>query len=128
MSTPNKSERQFLTLWSVLYPDLVLEFGYQGWEHHLALVTGEKKRRRHVDFAHLDSRTAIEYQGGVLQSGASGHKGVGALRDAVKAQDLASIGWILIPVCTGQINKQTMHKIKLAIDYRTQHDLPYFQN
>ena len=118
----SRAEIEFWDLWGCLYPNISLVNDFSDWEKDLHLSTGNKKRKRHVDFAHLESKTAIEYQGGIWsieEKKRSGHVGgIGQLRDYVKSQDLASIGWLLIPVGTGQINRQTLAKIEKTIQLR----------
>lgn len=67
-------EDQFLSLWQAHYPQLCLEREFsdiEAWENDFQERYSRSKRskRYRLDFAHPNSRTGIEIQGGVYNRG-----------------------------------------------------------
>jgi hypothetical protein len=74
-------ERRFMLCWrAVGGPDLVREIGFV------------ETRRWRFDFAHPETRTAIEIEGGTW-SGGRHTRGAGFVRDAEKYNTAALCGW-----------------------------------
>lgn len=103
-------ELQFAALWAQLYPEVDLYFQYP--------LEGYPRSR--WDFAHLESKTGIEIQGGLYQanSGHRSHGGVSA--DITKQQRAASAGWAYLPIASADvIDPLKLAEIKQLIDLRT---------
>ena len=67
-------EDQFLSLWQVHCPKLILEREFSdiaAWEadYQERYLKSKRSKRYRLDFAHPDSRTGIEIQGGVYNRG-----------------------------------------------------------
>ena len=67
-------EDQFLSLWQVHCPQLILEREFSdiaAWEadYQERYAKSKRSKRYRLDFAHPDSRTGIEIQGGVYNRG-----------------------------------------------------------
>lgn len=109
------AEYQFAALWLELFPAIDLH-------HELAFA---KPRRYTLDFAHLDSKTAIEIQGGTWVSGMGHSNGVGIKRDAEKSQLAAQHGWQIIPIltedCTDPLKMATIAQV---IEQRSKQKTP----
>lgn len=67
---------------------------------------GRKRRRGwRFDFAWLDERVAVEVEGGVYQGGRH-TQGRGASRDAIKYNEAAIRGWIVLRFTVEHIERQ----------------------
>src|SRR3954471_20489245 len=61
-------------------------------------------RKWRFDFAFVESKLAVEYQGGVYFAGKSGHSNVkGQERDCLKFSTAASMGWRVMPINAGMV-------------------------
>lgn len=97
-------EYQFELLWEELFPDIELEAEYKF--HH--------QRRFRLDYAHIQSRTGIEINGGRWQ--VSGHSsGRGLLRDYEKINLAILEGWVIFQLCDEMINCLWLEKIAAHI-------------
>jgi very-short-patch-repair endonuclease len=104
-------EQQFADLWLTLYPTIDLHS-----EHQFS-----PPRRYRWDFCHLESKVAIEIQGGVWMA-KSGHSGgTGLLKDYEKLNLAASLGWRVFLLAEAMINDEYLGAIATAIQ---QSELP----
>jgi hypothetical protein len=98
-------EQQFADLWLSLYPDID-----RGSEYRFS-----PPRRYRWDFCHLESKVAIEIQGGVWM-GKSGHSGgTGVLKDYEKLCLAATKGWRVFLLADSMINDEYLGAIATAI-------------
>jgi hypothetical protein len=102
-------EDQFLGLWQAHYPRIVLEREYSSidaWERDFQERYSRSKRskRYRLDFAHPDSRTGIEIQGGVYNRGRH-VTGSGYERDCRKYNLAYTSGWTIF-LLTAQMAKE----------------------
>lgn len=103
-------EDQFLGLWQAHHPRLVLEREYSSidaWEKDYQERYARSKRstRYRLDFAHPDSRTGIEIQGGVYNRGRH-VTGSGYERDCRKYNLAYTSGWTIF-LLTAQMAKDS---------------------
>lgn len=103
-------EDQFLGLWQARYPQLNLEREYssiEAWEKDFQERYSRSKRskRYRLDFAHPNSRTGIEIQGGVYNRGRH-VTGSGYERDCRKYNLAYTSGWTIF-LLTAQMAKET---------------------
>lgn len=64
-----------------------------------------QRRRWRFDFAYVDLKLAIEYQGGVYHAG-MGHQTVSGMeRDCLKFSTAASLGWRVMPINAGMVRR-----------------------
>lgn len=103
-------EDQFLGLWQAHYPQLNLEREYssiEAWEKDFQERYSRSKRskRYRLDFAHPNSRTGIEIQGGVYNRGRH-VTGSGYERDCRKYNLAYTSGWTIF-LLTAQMAKET---------------------
>jgi hypothetical protein len=92
-------EDQFLGLWQARYPQLYLEREYsdiEAWEkdYQERYSRSKRSKRYRLDFAHPDSRTGIEIQGGVYNRGRH-VTGSGYERDCKKYNLAYTSGWTI---------------------------------
>lgn len=78
----SKLEEDFAMLWVTDYPELDLRTEYQFSD-----------RNFRFDFASLDSKVAIELQGGIWQSVSGHNSGTGITTDYEKFNLAQSLGW-----------------------------------
>ena len=98
-------EQQFADLWLSLYPTLDLRSEYRF----------SPPRRYRWDFCHLESKVAIEIQGGVWMR-KSGHSGgTGILKDYEKLCLAAAEGWRVFLLADSMINNEYLGSIATAI-------------
>lgn len=101
-------EDQFLSLWQAHNPQLILEREFSdipSWEVDFQERHAKSKRskRYRLDFAHPDSRTGIEIQGGVYNRGRH-VTGSGYERDCRKYNLAYTSGWTIF-LLTSQMAK-----------------------
>lgn len=92
-------EDQFLSLWQAHYPGLILEREFsdiEAWEKdfHERHLKSKRSKRYRLDFAHPQSRTGIEIQGGVYNRGRH-VTGSGYERDCKKYNLAYTSGWTI---------------------------------
>lgn len=92
-------EDLFAARWARVFPDLPLVR-----EH--PFIADRKFR---ADFAHLESRVAIEYQGGIWQRERTGHSsGKGIERDCLKSCLAQLGGWAIFPLSPAMSEQAAM--------------------
>lgn len=102
MKQPSVLEKRFADLWDILNgPALVSEYKFC------------KERRWKADFAHIESRTLIEIEGGVWSRGRHVSP-KGFIRDAEKYLTATLDGWTVLRLTVNQLTVDTTRKI---IDY-----------
>jgi len=74
-------------------------------------------RKWRFDFAHLESKTAIEIEGGVW-SGGRHTRGAGYAKDAEKYNEANFDGWAVIRLVGPMITYENCEKIKTLIESR----------
>jgi very-short-patch-repair endonuclease len=100
-------EQQFADLWLSTYPDIDLHSEYRF----------SPPRRYRWDFCHLESRVAIEIQGGVWMR-RSGHSGgTGLVKDYQKLCLAASQGWKVFLLADSMITDEYLKLIAEAIEH-----------
>lgn len=92
-------EDQFLGLWQAHYPQLILEREFSdivAWEldYQERYSRSKRSKRYRLDFAHSNSRTGIEIQGGVYNRGRH-VTGSGYERDCKKYNLAYTSGWTI---------------------------------
>jgi hypothetical protein len=97
----SKLESKFLFLWRVAQgPALEREFGF-----HPA-------RKWRADFAHLESRTLMEIEGGIFMRAGGRHtRGSGYANDAEKYLEAALAGWRVLRLTERQLEIGTIERI-----------------
>ncbi len=99
-------EQQFADLWLNLYPHIDLHSEYRF----------SPPRRYRWDFCHLESKVAIEIQGGVWM-GKSGHSGgTGLVKDYEKLCLAAASGWRVFLLAESMITDEYLGSISYAIE------------
>lgn len=86
-----------------------------------ALVPEHKfhaKRKWRIDFAHLETKTAIELDGGNWIRGRH-NTGSGRKKDAEKLRHLAADGWTVFPFVTGDISALNVQMVINHINNNT---------
>ena len=101
-------EDQFLGLWQAHYPQLILEREFSdiaAWEadYQERYAKSKRSKRYRLDFAHPDSRTGVEIQGGVYNRGRH-VTGSGYERDCRKYNLAYTSGWTIF-LLTSQMAK-----------------------
>jgi hypothetical protein len=98
-------EQQFADLWLSLYPTIDLHSEYRF----------SPPRRYRWDFCHLESKVAIEINGGVWM-GRSGHSGgTGLVKDYEKLCLAAAQGWRVFLLAPAMITDEYLSAIATAI-------------
>ncbi len=97
----SKLESRFLSLWRVAQgPPLERE------------VQFHPSRRWRADFAHLESRTLIEIEGGIFLRGGGRHnRGAGYAKDAEKYLEALFAGWTVIRLTEKQLEIDFIERI-----------------
>ena len=97
----SRLESRFLLLWRVAQgPPLERE------------VRFHTSRRWRADFAHIESRTLIEIEGGIFQRGAGRHnRGAGYAKDAEKYLEAVLAGWTVIRLTEKQLDLDFIERI-----------------
>ena len=98
---PSRLERKFQHLWRSLGgPELTPEFRF------------DPGRRWRADFAHLESRTLIEIEGGIFLAGGGRHnRASGFAADTEKYLEAALAGWRVLRLTSGQITAPIVERI-----------------
>ena len=101
-------EDQFLGLWQVHCPQLILEREFTdiaAWEadYQERYAKSKRSKRYRLDFAHPNSRTGVEIQGGVYNRGRH-VTGSGYERDCRKYNLAYTSGWTIF-LLTSQMAK-----------------------
>jgi very-short-patch-repair endonuclease len=98
---PSRLERKFLHYWRVLGgPELTPEFRFHA---------GRKWR---ADFAHIESQTLIEIEGGIYLAGGGRHnRAVGFAADTEKYLEAALAGWRVLRLTDRQITAAIIERI-----------------
>ena len=97
----SKLESRFLFLWRVAQgPPLEREIRFH------------PERKWRADFAHTESRTLIEIEGGIFQHGAGRHnRGAGYAKDAEKYLEAVLAGWTVIRLTEKQLELDFIERI-----------------
>lgn len=109
MSTPSRLERRFELLWRTLNgPKLETEFRFH------------PTRRWRADYAHIESRTLIELEGGVWVGGRH-NRAAGFVADAEKYFEAALAGWRVVRLVNSQLTLPNLGRLVAAIqnEWRT---------
>lgn len=93
-------EATFANIWVAYYPDIDLYSEYRF----------AKSRRFRFDFAHLESKVAIELQGGIFNPNTRHINGAALLKEHEKLNLAALHGWRLFYVSTKTVNNETIYK------------------
>ena len=93
-------ELTFAGLWVSYFPDIDL---YSEWRF-------APPRRFRFDFAHLESKVAIELQGGIFNPNTRHINGAALLKEHEKLNLAALHGWRLFYVSTKTVNDQYIYK------------------
>ena len=101
--TPSRLERRFELLWRTLDgPALEREFRFH------------PTRRWRADYAHLESRTLIEIEGGVWMRGRH-NRAAGFVADAEKYLEAALAGWRVVRLVDSQLTQENLGRLVVAI-------------
>ena len=97
----SKLESKFLFLWRVAQgPPLEREVQFHA------------SRRWRADFAHIESRTLIEIEGGIFLPGGGRHsRGAGYAKDAEKYLEAVLAGWTVIRLTERQLEIDIVERI-----------------
>jgi very-short-patch-repair endonuclease len=97
----SKLESKFLFLWRVAQgPALEREFVFH------------PTRKWRADFAHLESRTLIEIEGGIFMRGGGRHsRGTGYANDAEKYLEAVLAGWTVLRLTERQLDIGVIERI-----------------
>lgn len=77
-------------------------------------------RRFRLDFAWVEYKVGLEVDGGIWTSGAHG-RGTGILRDQLKTNLAAGMGWRILRCTPSQLmSDETLHHIERALEWRTE--------
>ena len=109
----SKLESQFLFLWRVAQgPPLEREFRFH------------PTRKWRADFAHLDSRTLIDVEGGIfMRTGGRHTRGSGYASDAGKYLEAALAGWRVLRLTGRQVEIGIIKRIVALLNNpRSDHD------
>jgi hypothetical protein len=120
-------EDQFLILWQVHCPQLILEREFSGiaaWEadYQERYLKSKRSKRYRLDFAHPDSRTGIEIQGGVYNRGRH-VTGSGYERDCRKYNLAYTSGWTIFLLTSQMAKDAYWHALIAAHIVASQHRL-----
>lgn len=98
---PSRLEKKFQHLWNLLGgPELTTEFRF------------DPARRWRADFAHLESRTLIEIEGGIFLAGGGRHnRASGFAADTEKYLEAALAGWRVLRLTDRQITAPIVERI-----------------
>lgn len=108
-------EDQFAGLWQARFPHLALEREFsdiEAWEKDFQERYAKSKRskRYRLDFAHPDSRTGVEIQGGVYSRGRH-VTGSGYERDAKKYNLAYTSGWTIFLLTNSMAKDSFWHEL-----------------
>jgi very-short-patch-repair endonuclease len=104
ISGGSQLEAKFALMWRALYPDVELVR-----EHKFC-----ESRRWKFDFAHVESKVAVEIEGGIWTGGRH-TRGSGYQKDCEKYNAAAAMGWRVFRLCDGMISGANVDLIKAAI-------------
>ena len=98
---PSRLERKFLHFWQSLGgPELTPEFRFH------------PERRWRADFAHVETRTLIEIEGGIFLAGGGRHnRAAGFAADTEKYLEAALSGWRVLRLTDRQITAPLVERI-----------------
>ena len=121
-------EDQFLSLWQVHCPQLILEREFSdiaAWEadYQERYAKSKRSKRYRLDFAHPDSRTGIEIQGGVYNRGRH-VTGSGYERDCRKYNLAYTSRWTIF-LLTSQMAKDAYWHALIAAHIAASPALPH---
>jgi very-short-patch-repair endonuclease len=97
-------EKRFKMVWRSVHGQTLVE------EHRFHPV-----RKWRADFAHLDSRTLIEVEGGIHSYGRH-NRASGFIADAEKYLEAGLLGWRVFRLVSDQITPENLQRIKRFID------------
>jgi hypothetical protein len=108
-------EDQFLGLWQARFPQLIFEREFsdiEAWEKDFQERYAKSKRskRYRLDFAHPDSRTGVEIQGGVYSRGRH-VTGSGYERDCKKYNLAYTSGWTIFLLTNSMAKDSAWHAL-----------------
>jgi hypothetical protein len=120
-------EDQFLSLWQVHYPQLILEREFSdiaAWEadYQERYLKSKRSKRYRLDFAHPDSCIGIEIQGGVYNRGRH-VTGSGYERDCRKYNLAYTSGWTIFLLTSQMAKDAYWHALIAAHIVASQHRL-----
>jgi hypothetical protein len=120
-------EDQFLSLWQVHCPKLILEREFSdiaAWEadYQERYLKSKRSKRYRLDFAHPDSRIGIEIQGGVYNRGRH-VTGSGYERDCRKYNLAYTSGWTIFLLTSQMAKDAYWHALIAAHIVGSQHRL-----
>ena len=121
-------EDQFEKLWKSSHSDIILEREYsfiEAWETDFQERYAKSKRskRYRLDFAHPNSRTGIEIQGGVYNRGRH-VTGSGYERDCRKYNLAFTSGWTIFLLTSQMAKDSTWHSLIASHISSRLHQLP----
>lgn len=100
---PSSLEKKFMDLWKKQNgPELVEEYHFH------------PTRKWRADFAHIESCTLIEIEGGVWGNGRH-NRGIGMVKDAEKYLEAALGGWRVIRLTGPQIIEENVKRVIYAL-------------
>lgn len=100
----SKLEQKFIDIWVKRHPTIILQNEYRF----------HSSRRWRFDFAHIESNTAIEINGGIWNKG--GHSsGNGLLRDYEKLNEAVFLGWSVFQLARSQITANWIDRLAIHI-------------
>lgn len=99
MRSSSSLEKRFKHIWGTVDgPELEEEFRFH------------PVRRWRADFAHLDSRTLIEVEGGIHVNGRH-NRAEGFIKDAEKYLEAGLLGWTVFRLVSDQLDPETLQRI-----------------
>ena len=110
MASKSVLEEKFDAKWNKIYPEIKLLREYK-------LL---KDRKFKGDFAHPDSKTVIEIQGGIWIQGRH-NRGSGYTKDCKRTLALIANGWKVIYLVESMFTEETFKIIKGIIDENSKH-------
>ena len=103
---PSRLETKFALYWRSLGgPELEREFRFH------------PERKWRADFAHIESRTLIEIEGGIYIQGRH-NRAAGFIADAEKYLEAFLAGWSVVRLTSAQISAPTVERLIAAIRER----------
>lgn len=97
---PSILEKRFKELWNG--PDLVEEFRFH------------PTRKWRADFAHLETKTLIEVEGGIYSNGRH-NRASGFKNDSIKYLEAALLGYRVIRLTSPQLTPETLIRVAAAV-------------
>lgn len=103
---PSRLETKFALFWRSLGgPELEREFRFH------------PERKWRADFAHIESRTLIEIEGGIYVQGRH-NRAAGFIADAEKYLEAFLAGWAVVRLTSAQISTPTVERLIAAVRAR----------